>query len=623
MPFSSPPFGSFLADASPPGPRRQSKFTYKHLNQLAAFSTTTPLRTIAHIDLDAFYAQCEMVRLGVADDQPLAVQQWQALIAVNYPARNFGVGRHITASEAKKLCPNIKLQHVATWREGDEKWAYRENSADVATHKVSLDPYRIESRKILSLIRETLPPAPVQRIEKAGIDEVFVDLSAQVHSILLQRFPHLQRSADDDSKDNLPWPPLTIIEWATDSLVDLESDEFEIEDPDWDDVCISIAAEIVRDIRAKIRQRLRYTCSAGIGRNKMLSKLGSGYSKPNKQTVIRSRAIQSFLCEFKVTKIRNLGGKLGDEVVSLFQTDSVKDLLKVSHDQWKKLGDGPGTWVYETIRGTDTSEVNPRTEIKSMLSAKSFRPLINSLEQATKWLRIFIADLHGRCVDEGVLENKRRPKTIPLTHRQGGQSKSKRCSIPLAGAITEGVLFELAKNLLVQIVAEGRAWPCSHLSVNVIGFEDAVSGNMGIDDFILTGNGSRVLTNNCESGNASDVEYRVEKRKRHYFPVDDSEISGGDPSKPWERLAVDASNQQQQMFRCDRCKKELANEVRMEHEDWHYAKQLEYQLRHEVARVESGPQKQKSQKASKADKKQSSRNSVPLSKGQQQLTFHK
>jgi DNA polymerase eta len=31
---------------------------------------------IAHVDLDAFYAQCEMVRLGVAKDQPLAVQQW-------------------------------------------------------------------------------------------------------------------------------------------------------------------------------------------------------------------------------------------------------------------------------------------------------------------------------------------------------------------------------------------------------------------------------------------------------------------------------------------------------------------------------------------------------------------
>jgi hypothetical protein len=48
--------------------------------------------------------------------------QRQGLIAVNYPARAFGIGRMCTATEAKKLCPNIINQHVATWREGDGKW---------------------------------------------------------------------------------------------------------------------------------------------------------------------------------------------------------------------------------------------------------------------------------------------------------------------------------------------------------------------------------------------------------------------------------------------------------------------------------------------------------------------
>ena len=53
-----------------------SAFTHRHLSQMASYSTATPLRVIAHIDLDAFYAQCEMVRLGVSEDVPLAVQQW-------------------------------------------------------------------------------------------------------------------------------------------------------------------------------------------------------------------------------------------------------------------------------------------------------------------------------------------------------------------------------------------------------------------------------------------------------------------------------------------------------------------------------------------------------------------
>lgn len=55
---------------------RRSQFTYRQFWQLASSNTSNPLRVIAHIDLDAFYAQCEMVRLGIPEDKPLAVQQW-------------------------------------------------------------------------------------------------------------------------------------------------------------------------------------------------------------------------------------------------------------------------------------------------------------------------------------------------------------------------------------------------------------------------------------------------------------------------------------------------------------------------------------------------------------------
>jgi DNA polymerase eta len=51
------------------------------------------------------------------------VAKWfrQGLIAINYPARKSGLSRHIAITEAKKLCPELICQHVATWKEGDEK----------------------------------------------------------------------------------------------------------------------------------------------------------------------------------------------------------------------------------------------------------------------------------------------------------------------------------------------------------------------------------------------------------------------------------------------------------------------------------------------------------------------
>ena len=461
------------------------------------------------------------------------------------------MNRHITITEAKKLCPNLIMQHVATWKEGDEKWAYHEDAfAHIATHKVSLDPYRLESRRILACIKDVLPPPPIQRVEKASVDEVFLDLSAQVHSILLERYPEISGPAPyDDPTENLPRPPTTALEWNTDALVDLDDTETEDDDPDWDDIVMLVGSEIVRLVRAAILERLQYTCSAGVARNKMIAKLGSAHKKPNQQTVVRNRAVQQFLGGFKFTKIRNLGGKLGDQVVSTFGTDQVKELLDVNIEQLKsKLGDDTGSWVYQVIRGDDLSEVNSRTQIKSMLSAKSFRPSINSFEQAVRWLRIFVADIFSRLVEEGVLENKRRPKTINLHHRQGGQMRSRQAPIPTGRAIDEALLFDLAKHLLGQIIVDGRAWPCANLQLSVGGFEDGPTGNRGIGGFLVRGEEAKAMrpTSRGTEHQTMNIAYedgRSEKRRK----IDDGGIQKFFPKREASReehdedLAADES----------------------------------------------------------------------------------
>ncbi|KAF3036584.1 DNA-directed DNA polymerase eta rad30 [Didymella heteroderae] len=506
-------------------PRRipKSKFTFKQLHQLKSYSTQTPLRVIAHVDLDAFYAQCETVRLGIDPAKPLAVQQWQGLIAINYPARAFGLNRHVTSKEALKQCPELIMQHVATWKEGDEKWAYHEDSfANMATHKVSLDPYRLESRRILKCIKEALPEKE-QRVEKASIDEVFMDLSAQVHTVLLERYPMLRGPPPyDDPTEPLPKVPTTVLDWAADALVETGEENGEDKDPDWDDVCMVIASEIIRDVRKHIKDTLHYTCSGGVARNKMLAKLGSGYKKPNQQTVIRNRAVKHFLSDMKFTKIRNLGGKLGDEIVAMFGTDKVKDLMEQPIDQLKKLGDDTGIWLHSIIRGEDNSEVNTRTQIKSMLSAKSFRPSINSFEQGVRWIRIFVADIFSRCVEEGVLENKRRPKTIVLHHRQGAQTRSRSGQIPQGKTLSEAILFDLAKNLLAQVVVDGRAWPCANLSLSVGGFEDGPKNNAGIGGFLVRGDQAKAMLSSDRGVEPPPKRRRTKGNIANFFgPRDD------------------------------------------------------------------------------------------------------
>ncbi|KJZ79346.1 hypothetical protein HIM_01497 [Hirsutella minnesotensis 3608] len=615
------------ADVSSPahaGNWRRSRFTYRQLAQLASYSTTNPLRVVAHIDLDAFYAQCETVRLGIPEDKPLAVQQWQGLIAINYPAREFGINRHCNVDEARKLCPDLIAQHVATWREGDDKWAYREDAAEnIASDKVSLDPYRLQSRRILRLVKDALP-THLQKVEKASIDEVFLDLSAHVHSVLLERFPELANPPPyDDPAEALPLPSIAALDWKADALVDLDEEE-ESQDPDWDDVVILIGSEIVRTVRAKIRQELGYTCSAGVANNKMLSKLGSGHKKPNSQTVVRTRAAQAFLADFKLTKIRNLGGKLGDQVVSTFKTDHIKELRDVPLEHLKaKLGEETGIWLHNTIRGIDTSEVNSRTQIKSMLSAKSFRPSINTMDSALKWLKIFVADIYARLVEEGVLDNKRRPRTINLQHRTSGQTRSRQSPIPQGKALDEEVLFQLARDLLGQLVADGKIWPCANLSLSVGGFQDGVKGNLGIGSFLVKGDAQAMpeatSTHPPLADDSTVSEERISKRPRvedgglHRFfartsstdgkasngrspaaTVDDERVGHQEHVFPDQALAREHGNVSRRVpdhealyMQCCRCESTFEDAISLQsHEDWHVAKDLQDEERAVLMPVE-------------------------------------
>ena len=512
------------------------------------------------------------------------------------------------------------MQHVATWKEGDEKWAYHKDAFQhIGTHKVSLDPYRLESRRIFACIKDALPPSPIQRVEKASVDEVFLDLSAQIHTILLERYPELRGPPPyDDPTEQLPRPSTTALDWDTDAVVDLDETETEEEDPDWDDVVMLIGSEIVRTVRVAVLERLKYTCSAGIAHNKMIAKLGSGHKKPNQQTIVRTRAIQHFLSTFKFTKIRNLGGKLGDEVVATFGTDQVTELLKVSIEQMKsKIGDDTGSWVYHVIRGEDSSEVNPRTQIKSMLSAKSFRPTINTVDQAHRWLRIFVADIFSRLREEGVLENKRRPKTMNLHHRQGAQTRSRQAPIPTGRSIDETLLFDIAKGILAQIIVDGRAWPCSNLSLSVGGFEEGPTGNRGIGGFLVRGDEAKMLASSVRSRPISPTEEQPSaKRPRtgqgsvatlfarqstsdqdkdassdldHWTEQDDSErkelgeivpddgssTKHGDDDTERRSPSMHRGQPSIERYLCQRCNANVAVTDKEEHEDWHFARDLQ------------------------------------------------
>lgn len=587
-----------------------SRFTYRDLRNLARASTSTPIRVIALIDFDAFYAQCETVRLGLPRDQPLAVQQWKAIIALNYPAKAVGLRRGMSIEAARAKFPELVLQHVATWREGSSSWAYRADVNDhLKTDKAALDPYRLQSRKAFNLIKSKLPPSPVQRVEKASIDEVFCDLSVQVYNMMLERYPELrdwsEEAYGEDSK--LPLPPTSLLDWGKSKLVEADGLSQEVVQPDWDDIALKLGSEIVHSLREEIYNQLQYTCSAGIARNKPLAKLAAGHNKPNQQTVVRARSIHQFLSSYEFTKIRGLGGKLGQQIVTAFHTRQVSDLLRVSQkDLSSKIGAESARWTYNVIRGNEYSEVVERTALQSMLTAKTFVPRLTGLEQAEKWLRIFAGDLMGRLHEEDAVSANRRPRVIAFHHHIDGRfgpTRSKQIAIPSSAEITAHLLYTLARELLVQLCEEGPAWPCLGLSMSVSDFELLETGNRQLTTYftpdttkpnsscrsVLGHQSSFTQTNNHNASSTS-------KRKRDLVDFGGfrslSAPSNQSPSLPTgpvlrestelisrSTLSTQKTDKMSEseigLYRCPNCNEQIMPGDVLEHLDWHVAMELQ------------------------------------------------
>jgi DNA polymerase eta len=571
-----------------------SIFLKKHLEALKNKSTShsSPLAVIGHIDLDAFYAQCEQVRLGLTKDDPVVCRQWSSLIAVSYAARKFGISRMNSVDEARKKCPQLIAPHVATYKKGETTWSYHDNPLG-DKHKISLDPFRRESRKIFQLFKKHC-----LFLEKASIDETFADLGYLIYEIVMTNFPHLAGLDDNDSLPEISNVPPEL---------QFKGNVFNIDRPqfsDWDDVVIMMGSMIIADMRKDLFDTLGYTSSAGIGRNKRIAKLASGFHKPDDQTVVVNSQIEEFLKQFELTDLWGFGGKLGDQVSSRLQLPekgSIHFLIDLSHEQLEsKLGDSLGSKIYEIVRGQGSSEIVTRTDIKSMQSIKQFSRPMQTYEDCHEWFKVFAADIANRILElDGEMESPRRPRTITIHvgtyNRNAGPKKPRNITrskqtafdrsvpldISLEGLI--GSIYEQQCTLFESLKSESgeSLLPSSSLSAAVSNFQTAKDvQSKSIDNFFSKSKSKDIddFHGNLQSNDVLDERANMDKADIENDEAKPSSHARTDEGEE-ESLFVEsdeetATNSGEATIACERCKKQLTFDDYEEHKDWHFALDL-------------------------------------------------
>lgn len=378
--------------------------------------SSAPTRIIMHLDLDCFYAQVEMLRLNVARETPFVVSQWGGLIAVNYPARDFGIKRMDNLHDALKRCPTLQYGHVATYAAGEKEYKYHGSAVTKNQHKVSLEPYRCASERIF----RTLESFHGVIVEKGGCDEAFCDVTeACLHLVEsgavlispldvdeLQHMTELwdRRAAVESPPDLTQWsaegPIVQRVEVPSRKQVDClgarigdwSSQEDQVEN------MYRAAVALTSIIRLSLLQRLGFQCSAGVAPNCMLCKCLSASHKPNKQAVLLPSGLEEFLTRLPFAKLRGFGGKLGRQLAVTFDATFCRELWGVSLERLQEaLKDkDQAKYVFDRVRGIDGTKVSARSVPKSLLAQKAFAPATTELDKIKKWIEVLSHELHQR-----------------------------------------------------------------------------------------------------------------------------------------------------------------------------------------------------------------------------------
>jgi DNA polymerase-4 len=311
-----------------------------HATILDANQANTPLRRIAHLDMDAFYASVELLRYpqlkglpvviggGRRPENEVPVEGQEAtplhkiplaefarlqgytgrgvITTATYAARQFGVGSAMGLMKAAKLCPTAILLPV------------------------DFPEYRRFSRLFKSIIGEIAP-----LMEDRGIDEVFIDFT---------EVPGGQREG---------------------------------------------GRVLARLIQKCIFDATGLTCSLGVAPNKLLAKMASEFNKPNGIAVVFDQDLETKIWPLACRKINGIGPKADEKLKSLGIT-TIGELAQqelgwlIDH-----FGQKTGAWMADAAQGIDHRPVVLESEPVSISRETTFERDLHAVRDKSELGAIF------------------------------------------------------------------------------------------------------------------------------------------------------------------------------------------------------------------------------------------
>lgn len=283
-------------------------------------------RRIAHIDMDAFFASCELSRYPELKGLPMVVAGRAShaprlkedgtrefsrlrdyagrgvLTTATYEARALGLNSAMPTMHAARLAPDAILLPV------------------------NFELYRHFSRLFKEAIRSISP-----LVENIGIDEVYADVTALTGN----------------------------------------------------------ATEIAQRLKSAVFEATSLTCSVGIAPNKLLAKLCSEMQKPDGITVITMADLANRIWPMPANKINGIGPKASAKLESLNihtigEIATMNEAWLVQH-----FGNSYGRWLYRVSHGQDERPVITESAPVSMSRETTFERNLHPLRDKPELSQAF------------------------------------------------------------------------------------------------------------------------------------------------------------------------------------------------------------------------------------------
>ncbi|XP_073697086.1 DNA polymerase iota [Garra rufa] len=340
--------------------------------------TSVSQRVILHFDLDCFYAQVEMIRNPALRTKPLGIQQKYIIVTCNYVAREHGVNKLMSVTDAVEKCPQLVLV------KGEDLTHYREISYKVTELLMSYCPL----------------------VERLGFDENFMDVTEMVEKRLEET-----RISDLSFNGHIY--------------------KHECMAVDEENARLAVGSVIAAEMRQAIFSTLGLTGCAGVANNKLLAKLVSGTFKPNQQTTLLPYSTAELMSSLTgLIKVPGIGYKTREKLKALGLV-SVRDLqLYPLPDLVKEFGEVNAKRIQNLVCGIDDSPVTPAGPPQSLSDEDSFKKM-STLEEVNKKTEELLTSLTERMHKDG-----RQPHTFRLTIRRYTVTnrwfnrESRQCPIP-------------------------------------------------------------------------------------------------------------------------------------------------------------------------------------------------